>query len=1086
MNTTIPAVMGDSPNGERTLGNLRIAWQAWRSAAGAWQTRCTLWLGEAMAVLDLRGDRQIEDFQLYSEGMSAWGSVSLTPDADGNTLLAITCQSGSITEQLRTLSNWWVCRACDPVPPSHGRAFMGVDGWLQLSWTVTGSVDACQKVIVDLATSAGANLGECTLTPQQPKWEEVIRHSHGYAELLLTENFRLDGLITLDARLRSAQSPGEHAILAILPGASPAPLPEPDDRPGDTIVLCPPRNFASFAYPRALLPPSPGQQARRFFSLSNSGSFQTQLASLQTKPDRAGMLAQAQDFVAPDSKGYPGQFVTRIADLTGAMGRLHGPAVRAFLALRPDTAEALNAALESLLGEPVASFLQDPAYPGQLARLQDSLVALLVLGARLGAQEAALIRALAVCHVASWLDARMPGPQAAPTAAAEAASPASDDAASPEVTPPALMPTPLPLPTPAQMREALQANALLPANIFPLPQAPAASTVGSLGYADIKLIRQRLKHYRLGELAHVENVMRGETKEESRQQRRQTESRQHEEQFSHDSEQRTLDYDGRSNRADASASSPLNDLKREFDTLKKLYGDDGLSVTVTGGWTDTLDGPATLDDRAAHYARSLLDQASSRVARRIGTLRQQRTLEEFSEQHRRRFQNEAGNGHLVGIYRWVDEVHVAHLEQVGSRLILECTLSNPAADFLQRNNALHGINLSVPVPPWEAANGIGAIQSANDISRTNYLALAGLYGAEVRPPPPQQRLVNASLGSDPPHPTAMLAIPDGYLAASANLAYAWVTPPSPPSSSSQGGQSGTPPPPSFDVLVGGVAQKIDPASDPNPGSKTIASVQATDGSLPVSVIAAGLGYAVNVVLVCQCPDDSPLFRQWQTDSYAAIMAAYRQRMAQTNRVMGQLAEEFVRPGGEGRRETEREELQRGAIQALIAPFIALNASLDPPPMTPDQVEFELIPFFRQAVAWPEMSFSYSGRYTAGSPSAWLNMAQTVGRDDGFDEFLQAGSAKLLLPVSPGHVLPMLFYLGANGSFWFAPADLCPVFEADLWLANELKSLMHRPPELALSRPWEIEVATSMLMLQQDGGLPVFLGQQTAGTEPHAD
>lgn len=1081
MSATSPTASADNRSGERMLGDLRISWQAWRSGANAWQARCTLWLGGATAVLDLATGRQGEqskEFQLASGDLNAWGSVNLAPGTDGDTLLAITCHSGGLIEQLRTLNNWWVCRACDHVPPSHGHATLGQEGWLQLSWTVTGSTDACQKVMVDLASNETPRLGQCTLTPQQPKWEKTIRHGEGYAELLLSESFHLDGLVTLDARLRYAQSPGEHAILAVLSGTSPAPLPEPDERPGDAVVLGPPRSFASFTYPRALLPPSPGQQARRFFSLSNSGGFQTQLATLQAKPDRAGMVAQAQDFVAPDSKSYPGQFVVRIADLAGAMGRLHGPAVRAFLALRPETAEALNAALEILLGEPVATFLQDPSYAGQLARLQDSLVALLVLGARLGPQEAALIRALTVCHVAGWLDARMPGPQAAPSAAPEKTAPAADDTAAPEVAPPPAA-IPSPPPTPGQMRETLQANALLPANIFPLPQAPAASTVSSLGYADIKLIRQRLKHYRLGELAHVENVMRGETKEESRQHRRQTESRQSEELLSDDSEQRTLDYDGRSNRAEASASSPLNDLKREFDTLKKLYGDDGLSVTVTGGWTDTLDGPATLDDRAVHYARSLLDQASSRIARRISTLRQQRTLEEFSEQHRRRFQNDGGSAHLVGIYRWVDEVHVAHLEQVGSRLILECPLSNPAADFLQRSNALHGINLDVPVPPWEAANGIGAIHSANDISRANYLALAGLYGAEVRPPPPQQRLVNASLGSDPPHPAAMLAIPDGYLAASANLAYAWITPPSPT------GQEGTPPPPSFDVLIGGVAQKIDTTSDPNPGSKNLSTVPATDGSVPVSVIAAGLAYAVNVSLVCQCPDDSPLFRQWQIETYAAIMAAYRQRLAETNRVMGRLAEEFGRAGGEGRRETEREELQRGAIQALIAPFLAWNASLSPPPLTPDQVEFELIPFFRQAVEWPEMSFSYSGRYTTGSPAAWLNMAQTVGQDDGFHEFLQAGSAKLLLPVSPGYVLPMLFYLGANGSFWFGPAELCPVFEADLWLANELKSLAHRPPEPVRSRSWEIEVATSMLMLQQDGSLPIFAGQQAPGAQSDA-
>ncbi len=1027
--------------GADTIGNLQIGWLATRSPSSGWHVRCNLQLGSASDALELSDDAPRQDFDLHSEGESAWGHVKLTSDGR-DTILSIDCHNGGLVDQVATLCTWRVCRACDHVPPTHGSNFIGDGNWLKVNWTVTGSQDACQKIELRLDTASGAPIGRATLTPQQPEWSQAIRQDGRYAEVHFVQRFLPDGRIVVDAALSQALSPGQHVRLAILPGDTPIPpqpTPEPGigDRPGNTLVLGPPRTFASFTYPRALQPPSPNQLARRFFDLSNNASsFQKQLATLQAAANRTGMVAEAQDFVSPNSKTYPGQFVTRIADLQGAMGRLHGPPVRTFLALHPATPEELNTALEALLGEPVATFLQDPNYATELARLQDSLIALIVLGTRLGHHEAALIRALTVCHAAAWMNAR------------------------------GQTPVPSHLPSPQQLREVLQANALLPANILPLPQPPATSSdIGPLGYADIKVIRQRLKRYRLGELAHIENVMRGETKEETQRHSRQTESQQNDSKSSHDHDQRRLEYDGRANQAETSASSPINDLKREFDSLKKQYGSDGLSVEVSGGWTDTLDGPATLSDQATGYARSLLDRAASRMARRIGSVRRQRTLEEFSEQKQRRFQNENGNAPLIGLYHWIDEIHVAHLEHVGSRLILECTLANPSANFLQRSNALHGINLNVPVPPWEAANGVAAVSSANDITRDNYLKLAGLYGADVRPPPPKQRIVNASLSSDPPHPIAALVVPDGYLAASANIAYAWATP---PSSSASGG---TPPTPTFDVLIGDAAQKIDTASDPNPGSKAIATVQATDGTVPVSAVASGLGYAVNVGLVCQCPDDSPLFRQWQIDTYAAIMTAYRRCKEETNLVMGQLAEEFIRPGRDGRRETERTELRQGAIQALIAPFLALDTSASPPPLSPDQVEFDLIPFFRQAIEWPEMSFSYFGRYPSARPSDWLNMAQTVGHDDGFHEFLQAGTAKLLLPVSPAYVLPMLFYLTSVGFFWFGEPGLCPVFEHDLWLANELKSLAHRPIPLDTAENWEVEVATSMLMLRQDGKLP---------------
>lgn len=1033
------------PDGDRqgadTLGDLQIAWRARRRRPSGWHVHCTLRLGADSAEVELSDDAPRQDFDLHSEGQHAWGVVKLSSEGHA-TVLSIDYHEGDLVEQASTLCSWRVCRACDHVPPSHGSSFLGNGGWLKVNWTVTGSQDACQKIDLRLEADR-VPIGRSTLTPQHPEWRQIVRQGGGYAELSFVEQFRSDGRIVVETTLCHAQSPGQHARLAVLPGGNPIPpqpKPKPDigDRPGDAVVLGSPRTFASFSYPRALRPPSPNQFARRFFETDNNGAFQTQLASLQAQQDRAGMVAQAQDFVSPKSTSYPGQFVARIASLQGAMGRLHGPPVRAFLALHPATAVELNAALARLLGESVESFLSDPNYASELARIQDSLVALQVLGSRLSRHQAALIRTLTVCHVATWLNAL--------TAVQHGDTP----------TP---APLPIPMATPEQMREALQANSILPADIFPLPKPPAASTVTPLGYADIKVIRQRLQRYRLGELAHVENVMRGETKEEAQQHRRQTESRQNEMQESQDSSQRKLDYNGHAQ------DSPINDLKREFDSLTKTYGTDGLTMTVSGGWTDTLDGP-----HAIAYARDLLDRAASRVARRIGSVRRQRTLEEFSEQKSRRFQNENGSGHLVGLYHWIDEIHIAHVDHVGSRLILECTLSEPAADFLQRSNALHGINLDVPVPPWEPANGVGAITSANDITRANYLALAGLYGADVRPPPPKQRIVTVSLGSDPPHPIAVLTVPEGYLAASANIAYAWVTPPA----SSSGSGSSAPPTPSLDVLVGDAALKIDPASAVNPGTQAIASLQAADGAVPASVVAAGLGYAVNVGLVCQCPDDSPLYRQWQIDTYDKIMAAYRRRKEETNRVMGMLAEEFIRPGREGRHETEREALRQGAMQALIAPFLALDTSAAPPPLTPDQVEFDLIPFFRQAVEWPEMSFSYYGRYPSDTANPdWLNMAQTVGQDDGFHEFLQAGTAKLLLPVGPGYILPMLYYLAANGFFWFGEPDLCPVFERDLWLANEWKTLRHKPAPLGPMESWEVEVATSMLMLRQDDASALF-------------
>jgi hypothetical protein len=1015
--------------GAQSIGQLQVEWEAWRPPHAGWHASCTLRLAGggdpagAAIVVELSPAEPVRDFALRDGNETVRGVLTLAPGSGGCTVLAIDCHSGALAEQSATLCRWRACRACDHVAPEHGSAVLGHGNWLQLDWTITGSADACQKIILALSTSDGRRHAGQALTPQQPSWRQVIHHDGGYAELEFTERFRSDGQIALDSRLLQSRTPAQHAVLAELKGHAPAPepWPEPDRSADDTVELGTPRTFASFTYPRALLPPSPQQLARRFFEVANQGAFQSALAVDKAKPDRAAMQAAARDFINPASTSYPGQYVGRIASLPGPMGRLHGAAVRAFLALHPCTIWELDAALQALLGVPVAVFLDAAAYPGQLAQLQDSLAALLAVTAPPARHAAALVRALAVCHAAQWLAAEL--------------------RAQPDLPPPLD-----PHEAPHRLREVLQANAVLPAVIFPLPQAPVDSTVLPLGYADLKVIRQHHKGYRLGELAHVENVMRGETREEAQQEHRRSDISELDTRHSDDDGQRLLGYQGRALQMEAGASSPVNDLKREFDNLQKQYASDGLSVTVSGGWTDTVDGPATLERQAAHYARELLDRAASRVARRIGLERRQRTREDFSMQQRRRFQNETGSAHVIGLYQWIDEVYHAHIEHTGSRLILECTLATPAAAFIARNNALHGLNLAVDVPPWQAVGGVPGVSSAYDLSRDNYLALARRYGADLPPPPPLECSVNASLSADPPHPLATLSVPDGYQAVAASVAYAWSLPPA---------AAGVTP--SLDVLVGAAALKIDPATAANPGVLAVPAWQACSGSVPAGVVAAGLNHALNISLACRCADDSPLFRQWQCGAYAAIMAAYRHGKQEAELVLGRLAA-CEGGGSEGRRARPRAALRQG----LGAPGLAMATAV-----APAQAAFELLPFFRRAVAWPELSFSYAG--TAPDTSTGADPVRPAA-EDSFQEFLQAASARLLLPVRPDYAAPMLFYLSSNGSFWCGEAAQCPVFEADLHLANESKALA--PPAAAGLRPgWEFEVATSMLMLRQDERLP---------------
>lgn len=1046
MNTfTDPPSVIAAPLDSRWLGNLQVNWQANRMAPDAWSVHGELQLGEAKSLFALDALSPAQPFQLYSSPELAWGKLLLQGDESGRFIrFMIEYRCGAATEQPTSLCSWKVCRPCEPVAPREGQQTFGAGGWIKVGWRIAGSEAACLAVTIRLSLYDDATVREQTLTPLKPAWWETVDSRDGHTEVGFSLHVDSTGNARVDVLILHAEFPAESAELARLPVAPAPPMPIQDDTPNSGVIIGRPREFASFVYPRGMQAPSAAQLSRRFVPASNASPFQAALSGLKTGKDRKGMQAAAQDFTAPDSKSYPGQYVGDIASLPPPMGRIEGARVRALLAMQPHSLDELQAAVTALLGLPIAEFLGSQAYPGQLMQLQNSLLALLVLETRRAGHEEALIQALLVCHVAELI------------------------AGSPSL-----------LDTPQNLREPLSANVLLPAAIFPLPpaapaaggDAPATEASGyakALGFADLKVIKQRLLRYRPGELAHIENVMRGEYKENGESHSRRSESKENDSSEQSGDESREQGYQGRSEEDGQTATNPIGDLKREFDSLDKNYSTDGLSETVTGGWKDSFDGPQELNGLAIVHAQGLLDRAASRVAQRIGSVRSRRSVEEFVAHKLRRFHNAEGNKPIVGIYRWVDEVRQVHLEHRGTRLILEYTVPDPAADYVQRNNVLHGNNVTAPVPPWQISDpAIGPIHSAADITRANYAPLAALYDArDIVPPPAATRMVSAALLSDPPRALAQLAVPDGYSASSALIGYAWTARATP---------SATPAATSLDILVGGTTQKIDTSQDANPGSKTLDQLQASDSAVPVAALAAGIDYVVNISLTCSCQEDGPAFQRWQMATYEGIMAAYQARKQAYFRVMDRLAEGISHTPAERRREIERAALEKGAIEGFIAPFLAqLEESASPE--SRDVANFNLIPFFHNALAWNDMTYAFYGCSSASGdpvPHDWLSLIQAKSDENGFHVFLEAAAARLLVAVQPEYILPMLFYLASAGGFWFGEARWTPVHDSDCWLANEFKSLAESPPQLPDSAPWEIEVATSMLMLQDDQTLPDF-------------
>ncbi|MBV8645848.1 hypothetical protein [Paludibacterium sp.] len=1016
---------GQSQAGQWTWGDFQIAWFGQAVPMG-WQVACDLRLGAAAAQRQLDSLSPRQRFELCDHDLMAWGELDLHANEAGDALdLDITCHYGTAEERTLCLCAWQICDPCSGIAPVSGSKTLGDDG-LTIDWTIEGAAQAGLAARLVLHAADNGPGETVMLSPLEPLWQGECRGADGHAAVTLQMRVSAQGEAWIDVRLRHARQPGETVRLARFP-CTPVTPPDTVPTPGQGVVFSRPREFASFAYPRAILPPTPGQWARRFASVDNDTDFQNALRALSGPTRRQAMQAEALDFVSVDSKKYPGQFVQRIGKLSGPMGRLTGSATRAFLALRPPDLAALQTALQALLGLSAADFLSLPDYAAQLAQLQNSLVADLIAAPEQYEHAGALIRALRVCHTAEL---------------AVRAAPRLD--------------------SPAHLREPLQTSVLLPPALMVPPADNTAEPQGyarPLGLAEVQVIKQCLVRYRLGAIAHIENVMRGESKERSAETSRRIEQQALETHRDSDSASRARHDHGQARQAQDNQTNPLNALKREFDNLKQAYGADGLSVTVTGDWTDTPSGPATLAQNAAAHARDLLSQAAARTDHQMETARKRRSVEEFVERTRRRFDNETGAANLVGIYRWVDEIHAATLEPRGSRLIVEIVLADPARDYVRRNNTLHGCDARAPIPPWQGGDGIAPVQSALDINRNNYAALAARYNAPIVAPPPLTLSMSASLTSTPPSPQAELAIAPGYTVNGGTIGYGWTD--------QAGGTA------ALDILIGGTVIKIDPAADANPGTKPLPALPPGTTGVPAAVVAAGLEYVVNITLTGVCSDDSTLYRQWQHTAYNGIISAYRAQRDAYLEIMSALAEGLSRAPSERQRETLLAALQQAAIACLAEQCMAQL-----PPISPawrqDAALLALAPLLSEALAWDEATYNFYARFFGSDDTErpdTLTLRQTLCDAPGMTAFLEAGCARLLVPVKPPHTLPWLFYLASQGQFWRGAPEDCPVSEDDGWLVNAIKSAQH---ESATPRPvesWEVEIATPMLILQAGDSLP---------------
>lgn len=601
----------------------------------------------------------------------------------------------------------------------------------------------------------------------------------------------------------------------------------------------------------------------------------------------------------------------------------------------------------------------------------------------------------------------------------------------------------------------------------PLPGVPSShGNIQPIGVMDLLVVKQNLKRYEAGEVAHIENVLQGETRSRKHRRAKSTEEFILEEITTTMEEERDLQ------------STERFEMKREAEKTIQTDASLNAGLSISGKYGPTVEFKTYVDGtvsnakeesqkQASTYSKDITDRSSFRVSERVRTERSIRTKEEFEELNEHILDNTQGSKHIIGIYQWVDKVYEAEVYNYGIRTLYDIMIPEPAAfllDAMKTNlGEIAGLNAPVPFDT-----------PANEITKDNYNDLSAAYGLSgLQPPPEVSKTISkpfSGTSQDPderdanfPSVSSEISIEEGYRAV-------WVYVINPHLVGWDESE--------LTVTVGTKSHTftmdnyIDWNSELNNETDTI--------SINFSPWRTA-EFAATVTITIQRSNHA--YEEWQNKTHEQILQAFEQRKSEYENELGALEnEEGIKIQGRNpleNRSIERNELKKACISLLTHQhfdhFGAIEkGALDYPQLNISEAETEgpYIRFFEQAFEWEQMMYIFYP-YFWSQKNKWVEKIHIQDTDPLHAEFLKAGAARVMLPVREGFVAPVAHFM-ETGETWNGgdvPDDISsPTYVS---IINEIKERQADPLKETKhgEDTWEVRLPTTLVKLRQSSDLP---------------
>lgn len=525
-------------------------------------------------------------------------------------------------------------------------------------------------------------------------------------------------------------------------------------------------------------------------------------------------------------------------------------------------------------------------------------------------------------------------------------------------------------------------------------------------------------------------------------------------------------------------STERNEMQSEMEkTVQSSFGIEA-GLQVSGSYGPTVSFSSSLgvsysttseetQRKAASFAREVSERVAERVQQRVKKEQQRRTLTQIEETNKHRINNEdASNGHIRGIYRWLNKIYSAQVFNYGRRMMLEFVIPEPAA-YSMYAIVQNPPKTRVVIKPDEPKVGLHPLQPAHLDFDTAQQFIAEYQVLDAPAYPPSSLVVShfdAADGSGAPKDmgrAAKIPIPAGYATSSAMI-----------NGANQGMALD-----SFFVFVGGVNWV--PLYDGLNAWLTLDKTYSNEISIAVYAPSHDM-YAFGIDFFCVLTDDG--LRKWQQETFDAIMRAYQTQLADYEEKMAALE---IQKGIQifGRNPLENRRLERDELKKLAV--IIMTDDTDPsldgftgtsePTLDVDAAcgAGQRIRFFENAFEWNNMTYVFYPYFWARK-ERWISAIQLNDPDPDFAAFLKAGAARVQVPVRPGFEKAIAYFL-QTGVIWNGNDP--PLMNDDLYvpIIDEITEKLGAPEAMTAypegSEPWDVHVPTSLVLVQDLGEIP---------------